>query len=76
MEFEKIQEVVAEQLGKDKSEISLTTSFTEDLGADSLDLFQIVSELEEVFEIDFPQEAIEKIKTVLDAVEYVKSEMK
>jgi len=74
--FEKIQAIIAEQLSKDVEEITLTTNFTDDLGADSLDLFQIISELEGAFDIEFSQEAGEKIKTVEDAVKYVKSEMK
>ena len=73
MELEKIKEIVAEQLGKDAADITETTSFTEDLGADSLDLFQIISELEDAFEIEVSQDAQEKIKTVGDAVAYIKS---
>lgn len=71
MEFEKIREIVAEQLGKEESEITMETSFTDDLGADSLDLFQIISELEEAFDMEFPQDDLGKIKTVGDAVNYV-----
>jgi len=73
MEFEKIQGIIAEQLGKDAAEITMETNFADDLGADSLDLFSIISELESAFDIEFSQEAGEKIKTVGDAVEYVKS---
>jgi len=73
MEFEKIQSIIAEQLGKDISEITVDTNFTEDLGADSLDLFSIISELETTFDIEFSQDAGEKIKTVGDAVEYIQS---
>jgi acyl carrier protein len=72
MEFEKIREIVAEHLGKKELEITLETSFIEDLGADSLDLFQIICELEEAFEMEFEQEAGEGINTVGDAVEYIK----
>ena len=73
MEFEKVRSVIAEQLGKDESEITLETNLTDDLGADSLDLFQVISELEEAFNIEFSAEAGEKIKTVGDAVEYIKT---
>ena len=74
MEFDKIRQIIAEQLGKDESEILMDTSFTDDLGADSLDLFQIISELEETFSMEFPQDDLDKIKTVGDAVNYVQSE--
>jgi len=73
MEFEKIRQIIAEQLGRDESEITMETSLNDDLGADSLDLFQIVSELEDAFDIEFSQDALEKIKTVGDAVEHIQS---
>ncbi|MDR2182728.1 MAG: acyl carrier protein [Clostridiales bacterium] len=73
MEFEKIRTIIAEQLGKDESDIDMETSFTEDLGADSLDLFQIISELEGAFDMEFPQDDLEKVKTVGDAVRYIQS---
>ena len=49
MEFEKIRQIIAEQMGKDEADIAMDTHFVDDLGADSLDLFQIISELEEAF---------------------------
>ena len=70
MLFEEIREVICEQLGIEKNEVSLETTF-EDLQADSLDLFQIVIELEEKYEIQI--EEVENLKTINDAVEYVKS---
>ena len=73
MEFEKIRAIVAEQMGKDEAEITMETTFADDLGADSLDLFQIISELEEAFSMQFPQDDLEKIKTVGDAVNYVQA---
>lgn len=73
MEFEKIRAIVADHLGREESEISMETNFVEDLGADSLDLFQIISELEEVFDMEFSQEDGEKIATVGDAVNYIAS---
>ena len=70
MEFDKIKEIIAEQLGV--SEIAMETTF-EDLGADSLDLFQIITELEDAFDMEFANDDAENIKTVGDAVEYVKN---
>ncbi|MCL2199962.1 MAG: acyl carrier protein [Defluviitaleaceae bacterium] len=72
MEFEKIRDVIAEQLSKPKGDITLETRFAEDLNADSLDIFQIISELEEIFGMEFSNEDAEKIKTVGDAAEYIK----
>lgn len=68
MLFEEIKEVICEQLGIEKDEVKLETSFAE-LGADSLDLFQIVIELEEKYSIQI--EDVEGLKTIKDAVEYV-----
>ena len=64
--------IIAEQLGISEAEITEETSFT-DLGADSLDLFQIISAFEEEFNIEFENEDVEKIKTVGDAIEYIKN---
>ena len=72
MEFEKIKAIVAEHLGKDEASITLETNFTEDLGADSLDLFQIISELEEIFGVEFSEEQGSHIATVGDAVKHIK----
>ena len=72
MEFEKIREIVAEHLGKDEALITLETNFTEDLGADSLDLFQIITELEEIFDLEFSDAEAEGIRTVGDAAEFVR----
>ena len=71
--FEKIQEIVAEQLNVDKNSITMDTSFKDDLGADSLDLFELVMALEEEYDIEIPTEDLEKINTVNDVVEYIKS---
>ncbi len=73
MEFEKICEILSEQMGIAKENINMNTSFIEDLGADSLDIFQLISELEEVYDVEFSNEDAENIKTVGDAVEYLKS---
>ncbi len=76
MEFEKVKEIIAEQMSISEDEISMETSFTDDLGADSLDIFQIISELEESFDIEFENDDAENIKTVGDAVEYIKKAQK
>jgi len=71
MIFEKVKEVIIDQLGIDGEEVKLESSFKEDLDVDSLDLFEIVSELEDEFEIEFDSEDLGSIKTVNDAVKYI-----
>ena len=71
MVFEKIREIIAEQTGKDESEITLETNVKEDLDADSLDLFQIINDIEDEFEVS--DENPEEIVTVKDAVDFVES---
>ena len=73
MEFEKIREIIAEQMGVSKDKITMDTSFTKDLGADSLDVFQIISELEDIFDLEFSNEDAEKIVTVGDAVTFIQN---
>lgn len=73
MEFEKLQSIIAEVLSLDESEISPESSFTDDLGADSVDLFEIIMGIEEEFDIEIPTESIENISTVGEAVEYIKN---
>ena len=73
MEFEKLKKVVAEVLNVDPDEITMDTTFVDDLGADSLDVFQIIMGLEEEFDIEIPAENAEKITTVEEAVELIKS---
>ena len=73
MEFEKLQEIIAEVLNVDPEEITMDTTFVDDLGADSLDLFQIIMGIEEEFDIEISNEVAEKIVTVGDAVEQIKN---
>ena len=73
MEFEKLQQIIAEVLNIDADEITMNTTFVDDLGADSLDVFQIVMGIEEEFDIEIPAEVAEKIATVGDAVEQIKN---
>ena len=73
MEFEKLKQIIVEVLNVDENEITMDTTFIDDLGADSLDVFQIIMGLEEEFDIEIPNEQAEKIVTVSDAVEQIKS---
>ena len=72
MEFEKLKKVIAEVLNVDPEEITMETTFMDDLGADSLDVFQIIMGIEEEFDIEIPAEKAEKISTVEEAVELIK----
>jgi len=72
MEFEKIRTIIAEHLSIDVHSITPETRFVEDLGADSLDLFQMISDIEDAFEVEFTTEAAERVKTVGDAVSYIR----
>ena len=73
MEFEKLQEIIADVLNVDPEEITMDTTFVDDLGADSLDVFQIIMGIEEEFDIEISNEDAEKIVTVGDAVEQIKN---
>ncbi len=73
MEFEKLQGIIAEVLNIEEEDITMASTFVDDLGADSLDVFQIVMGIEEEFDIEIPQEEVEKIVTVGDAVEQIKN---
>lgn len=72
MEFEKLKKIIAEVLNVDPDEITMDTTFQDDLGADSLDVYQIIMGIEEEFDIEIPNEEAEKIVTVGDAVEQIK----
>ena len=71
--LEKMKEIIAEQLGVEEDENTLETSFKEDLGADSLDLFELTMALEEEYDIEIPAEELGEIETVNDVVEYLKA---
>ena len=71
MELEKLQQIIAEVLNVDASEVMPGTTFTEDLGADSLDLYQIILGVEDAFDIEIAQEEAEKIVTVADAIDLI-----
>lgn len=73
MEFEKLQKIISEVLNVEPDEITMETTFVDDLGADSLDLFQIIMGIEEEFDIEIANEEAENIVTVADAVEQIKN---
>ena len=73
MVFEKVKKIIAEQLGVEQSEVNLESSFIDDLGADSLDIVELIMEFEDEFSLEIPDNEAEKIRTVNDAVEYIKS---
>ena len=72
MEFEKIRDIIVEVLNVEESDVKMESTFIDDLGADSLDVFQIIIGLEEEFDIEIPSDEAEKIVTVGDAVEQIK----
>ena len=69
--FEKVPDIVVEQLGVEADEVSIDSTFIDDLGADSLDIVELIMAFEEEFNIEIPDEAAEKIKTVQDVVTYI-----
>jgi acyl carrier protein len=73
---QKVKNIIAEQLGVGEAEIKTTSSFIEDLGADSLDIVELVMAMEEEFEVEIPDEEAENIKTVQDAVSYITTHKK
>ncbi len=72
-EFERVKEVIVDQLSVDAEEVTMEASFVDDLGADSLDVVELIMGLETEFDIEIPDEDAEKIATVGDAVEYIKN---
>ena len=73
MEFEKLKKIIAEVLNVDPDESTMETTFQDDLGADSLDVYQIIMGIEEEFDIEIPAETAEQVTTVEDAVEMIKN---
>jgi acyl carrier protein len=73
---EKVKAIIAENLGVNAAEIKITSSFIEDLGADSLDIVELVMQMEEEFEVEIPDEEAENIKTVQDAVNFITTHKK
>lgn len=73
MEFEKLQGIIAEVLNVETADITMNATFVDDLGADSLDIFQIIMGIEEEFDIEIPNEVAERIVSVGDAVEQIKN---
>ena len=71
--FDKVKEIVVEQLGVDEDAVTMSASFVDDLGAYSLDIVELIMAFEEAFDIEIPDADAEKISTVGDAVEYIKS---
>ena len=72
--FDKVKEIVVEQLGVDEADVAIESTFIDDLGADSLDIVELIMAFEEEFNIEIPDEAAERIKTVKDAVDYIDKE--
>ena len=70
---QKVKQIIVEQLGVDEGQVDAGASFVDDLGADSLDIVELVMAFEEAFELDIPDEDAEKIATVKDAIEYIEA---
>jgi len=73
---EKVKQIIVEQLGVDEGEVTTNASFVDDLGADSLDIVELVMAFEEAFDLDIPDEDAEKIATVKNAIDYIESKKK
>lgn len=71
--FDKVKAIVVEQLGVDEAEVTIDATFIDDLGADSLDIVELIMAFEEEFNVEIPDDVAEKIKTVKDTVEYIDS---
>ena len=72
--FEKMRDIISEQLGADPSNVELSTSFKDDLDADSLDLFQLVMAIEDAFNVEIPADDVAELNTVEDVIEYLKEQ--
>ena len=75
MEFEKLQAIIADVLSMDAEEVQMESTFVDDLGADSLDVYQIIMGIEDEFDVKIPEDAAESIVSVADAVEQIKAAM-
>lgn len=75
MVFEKIKEIVSQQLGVDADEITMDSTFVEDLGADSLDVVELVMAMEDEFDLEIDEEEADGISTISDVVEYIKAKI-
>jgi acyl carrier protein len=73
---EKVKQIISEQLGVEEAEVTSSASFVDDLGADSLDTVELVMALEEAFDLEIPDDAAEKIRTVQDAIDYIEKHSK
>jgi acyl carrier protein len=73
---QKVKQIIVEQLGVDENQVDNTASFVDDLGADSLDIVELVMAFEEAFDLDIPDEDAEKIQTVKDAIDYIEKNKK
>ena len=71
--FDKVKAIVVEQLGVDEAEVTIDSTFIDDLGDDSLDIVELIMSFEEEFNVEIPDDVAEKIKTVKDTVEYIDS---
>jgi acyl carrier protein len=72
---DKVKSIIVEQLGVDEDEVTMEASFTDDLGADSLDIVELVMAMEEEFDLEIPDEEAEKIQTIADATNYLKAQV-
>jgi acyl carrier protein len=73
---QKVKQIIVEQLGVDENQVDASASFVDDLGADSLDIVELVMAFEEAFDIDIPDEDAEKVQTVKQAVDYIEAKAK
>jgi len=73
---DRVKQIIVEQLGVDDNQVDPSASFVDDLGADSLDIVELVMAFEEAFDLDIPDEDAEKIKTVKDAIDYIEAKKK
>lgn len=72
--FDKVKQISVEQLGVEENDVTMESTFIDDLGADSLDIVELIMAFEEEFNIEIPDEIAEKMKAVKDAVEYIEKE--